>query len=199
MTKAMNPYRTCISCSILLLMLASCSTQGSRATAAENTQKDSVLQSDKCTQCVVPPDGVVVPTNLDPDAKDHSEHYIYDVVEYMPNFPGGQVALMKFIEQNKRYPKDALEEKVQGRVIITLVVEKDGSLSNIEVYKGVRPSLDEEALRIVRSMPKWKPGMQDGKHVRVRYFIPISFRLELLPQPQPERKTLPKGIIGAKV
>ena len=174
MTKAMKPYRIYISCLISLLLLGSCVTKGSKAASTEKTQKDSVLQSDKCniTNC-----GINEPSA----GSRYSEHYIYDVVEHMPIFPGGMAAMMEFINQNKRYPKDALLEKVQGRVIISFVVEKDGSLSNIEVHKGVKPSLDKEAVRIVKSMPKWKPGTQDGKNVRVRYCIPVSFKLYLQP------------------
>jgi protein TonB len=106
-----------------------------------------------------------------------AEDTCWDVVEEMPSFPGGPSAMLAFIDNVKRYPVGAEELCAQGRVIVRVVVEKDGSLRNIKVVKSVDPSLDKEAIRVVEQMPKWIPGKQDGKPVRVKYFIPISFRL----------------------
>ena len=103
---------------------------------------------------------------------------VFDVVEQMPKFPGGDAALMQFLSSNIKYPKDAMEAKVQGRVVASFVVEKDGSVTNVKIVKSVIPSLDEEAMRVINAMPKWVPGMQKGKAVRVKYTIPISFRME---------------------
>ena len=106
------------------------------------------------------------------------ESKCYDVVEEMPSFPGGQGALMYFISSNLAYPATARESMIQGRVIIGFVVERDGSISNVKVSRSVDPALDKEAMRVVKSMPKWKPGKQNGSAVRVKYTVPVIFRLE---------------------
>ena len=111
------------------------------------------------------------------NADETSDETIYEVVEEMPEFPGGMAAMMKFIAQNVRYPEAALNNGIQGRVIVALVVNKDGSIVDAQILCSVDPYLDKEALRVVNSMPNWKPGKQRGKTVRVRYTIPISFKL----------------------
>lgn len=102
---------------------------------------------------------------------------IYDVVEQMPSFPGGMSALMQYLSSNIRYPQEAKDKGIQGRVICTFVVECDGSVSNIRVVKPVSPSLDKEAVRLLEYMPRWNPGRLHGETVRTRYTLPISFRL----------------------
>ena len=102
---------------------------------------------------------------------------VFDVVEQMPEYPGGMQALFEYLGQNLKYPGDAKEQKVEGRVIAIFVVETDGSISNVEVVRPVFPSLDAEAVRVLSGMPKWKPGMQSGKVVRVKYTVPINFSL----------------------
>lgn len=102
---------------------------------------------------------------------------VFDVVEQMPEYPGGMQALFEYLSQNLKYPEDAKEQKIEGRVIAIFVVETDGSISNVEVVKPVFPSLDAEAVRVLSGMPKWKPGMQSGKVVRVKYTVPINFSL----------------------
>ena len=101
----------------------------------------------------------------------------FDVVEQMPEFPGGTPELMKYVSTNVKYPKEASKDGVQGRVVVQFVVEKDGSISEVEVVKKVNEHLDAEAVRVVNAMPKWKPGKQKGENVRVKYTLPISFRL----------------------
>ena len=101
----------------------------------------------------------------------------FDVVEQMPEFPGGTPELMKYVSTNVKYPKEASKDGIQGRVVVQFVVEKDGSISEVEVIKKVNEHLDAEALRVVNAMPKWKPGKQKGENVRVKYTLPISFRL----------------------
>lgn len=103
---------------------------------------------------------------------------IYDVAEVMPEFPGGQSALFKFLSANVSYPELAMKNGIQGRVIVSFVVERDGSITNAQVMKSVDPSLDREALRLVRSMPAWSPGKQKGVAVRVKYTIPVTFKLQ---------------------
>lgn len=103
---------------------------------------------------------------------------VFDVVEEMPSFPGGQGALMSYLASNIKYPVVAQENDVQGRVIVSFVVERDGSISDVKVARSVDPSLDREAQRVVKSMPKWKPGKQNGSAVRVKYTVPVVFRLQ---------------------
>ena len=101
-----------------------------------------------------------------------------DVVEQMPSFPGGPQALLDYLSEHINYPEGYEETCVQGRVVITFVVEKDGSLSDITVLKSLEKAFDEEALRAVKSMPNWIPGMQDGEPIRVKYAVPVNFRLK---------------------
>mgnify|MGYP002769676434 FL=1 len=103
---------------------------------------------------------------------------VFDVVEEMPSFPGGQGALMSYLASNIKYPVVAQENGVQGRVIVSFVVERDGSISDVKVARSVDPSLDREAQRVVKSMPRWKPGKQNGSAVRVKYTVPVVFRLQ---------------------
>lgn len=102
---------------------------------------------------------------------------IFDVVEEMPSFPGGNGALMSYLASNIKYPVVAQENGVQGSVIVSFVVERDGSISDVRVARSVDPSLDREAQRVVKSMPRWKPGKQNGSAVRVTYTVPVVFRL----------------------
>lgn len=112
------------------------------------------------------------------EEEEESAQQIFTVVEEMPDFPGGQAELLKFIAKSIKYPVIAQENGIQGRVICAFVVNKDGSVVDAEVLRGVDPSLDKEALRVIGTMPKWKPGKQRGKPVRVKYTVPITFRLQ---------------------
>jgi TonB family protein len=103
---------------------------------------------------------------------------VFDVVEEMPQYPGGPQALIKFLGENVKYPAEAEKAGIQGRVIVTFVVEKDGSISQPTVVKSVDPLLDAEAVRVISAMPNWKPGKQNGKVVRVKYTVPLSFNLD---------------------
>ena len=106
------------------------------------------------------------------------EDVIVDVAEIMPEFPGGTAALMKYLGTNIKYPTISQEMGSAGRVIVQFVVDKDGSISNPEVVRGVDAYLDKEAIRVISSMPKWRPGVQNGKKVRVKYTVPVVFRLQ---------------------
>ncbi|MBQ3753228.1 MAG: TonB family protein [Prevotella sp.] len=101
----------------------------------------------------------------------------FNVVEQMPQFPGGEVELMKFLNKNVKYPVAAMKAGTQGRVVAQFIVETDGSITNVKVLKKVSDEIDAEAVRVINAMPKWKPGMQNGKVVRVKYTIPVTFRL----------------------
>ena len=106
------------------------------------------------------------------------ENKVFDVVEQMPSFPGGNSALMQYLSKNIKYPVVAEENGIQGRVICTFVVERDGSITDVRVAKSVDPSLDKEACRVIKSMPHWIPGKQNGSAVRVKYTLPVTFRLQ---------------------
>jgi len=110
--------------------------------------------------------------------EEEEEAQVFFIVEEMPEFPGGEAALRKFIANAIKYPQIAQENGIQGRVYVQFVVERDGSVSNATIARGVDPSLDREALRVVNSLPKWKPGMQRGKPVKVSYTVPINFVLQ---------------------
>ncbi|MDE7086345.1 MAG: TonB family protein [Prevotella sp.] len=113
-----------------------------------------------------------------PEPPKEEETKVFDVVEQMPSFPGGAGALMQYLSSNIKYPVVAEENGVQGRVVCTFVVEKDGSITDVRVIKAVDPSLDKEAVRVVKGMPKWIPGKQNGSAVRVKYTVPVTFRLQ---------------------
>lgn len=106
------------------------------------------------------------------------ETKIFTVVEQMPMYPGGDGALMGYLRDNIHYPTIAAENGVQGRVVVGFVVERDGSITDVKILRGVDPSLDREAMRVVKSMPRWNPGKQNGSAVRVKYQVPVSFRLQ---------------------
>jgi len=120
------------------------------------------------TKSVEMPNGMVVDTKED----------AFDVVEEMPEFPGGPKALMNYLMENVKYPKTAFDADIQGRVIAQFVVDKEGTVRDAHVVKSVDPALDAEALRVINNMPKWRPGRQNGKVVNVKYTIPVNFNLQ---------------------
>ena len=115
------------------------------------------------------------PVNLNRQSSDNSK--VFDVVEEMPQYPGGPSALFEYLSQNIKYPSVAEENRVQGHVLVTFVVERDGTITDVRVVKSVDPSLDKEAQRVVNSMPRWIPGKQNGSPVRVKYTVPVTFKL----------------------
>ena len=122
---------------------------------------------------------VVIAAPVEAPVEEEEEEVVFVVVETMPEFPGGQQALFKYLSENVKYPVIAQENGIQGRVICQFVVNKDGSIVDVEVVRsGGDASLDKEAVRVIKSMPKWKPGKQRGKAVRVKYTVPVNFRLQ---------------------
>lgn len=122
---------------------------------------------------------VVIAPPVEAPVEEEEEEVIFMVVESMPEFPGGQQALFKYLAENVKYPVIAQENGIQGRVICQFVVNKDGSIVDVEAVRSSgEPSLDKEAIRVIKSMPKWKPGKQRGKPVRVKYTVPVNFRLQ---------------------
>ena len=155
----------------------------------ENTLKDQADLDEKVAVGVKDQEGtqdrtdvairndIAVNTNESEEKKEVANK-VFDVVEQMPSFPGGNEALMKFLQENVKYPVVAQENGVQGRVVVSFVVERDGSITDVKVVRSVDPSLDKEATRVVKSMPHWIPGKQNGAAVRVKYNVPVSFRLQ---------------------
>ena len=136
--------------------------------------EESTIQASDDTQAAVE----VKYTPVEVEEEEVEEQQIFQVVEEMPEFPGGMGECMKFLAKNIKYPTVAQENGVQGRVIVQFVVNRDGTIVDPVVMRGVDPYLDKEALRVISMMPKWKPGKQRGKEVRVKYTVPVMFRLQ---------------------
>ncbi len=115
---------------------------------------------------------------VEPEPEKPKEEEVFHAVEQMPEFPGGQSALMKYLSNNIRYPQMALANDIQGRVVVKFVVEKDGSVSGVTVVRGVDKDLDKEAVRVVKSMPKWQPGKNNGQAVRCWFNLPVTFKIQ---------------------
>ena len=122
---------------------------------------------------------VVIAAPVEAPVEEEEEEVVFVVVESMPEFPGGQQALFKYLSENVKYPVIAQENGIQGKVICQFTVNKDGSIVDVQVVRsGGDPSLDKEAIRVIKTMPKWKPGKQRGKPVRVKYTVPVNFKLQ---------------------
>lgn len=121
---------------------------------------------------------VVIQAPVAASIQEEEDNVVFQVVETMPSFPGGDQALFKFLGENVKYPVIAQENGIQGRVICQFVVNRDGSIVDVEVVRPVDPSLDKEAIRVIKSMPNWSPGKQRGKSVRVKYTLPVNFKLQ---------------------
>lgn len=122
---------------------------------------------------------VIIAAPVEAPVEEEEEEVVFVIVEKQPEFPGGTQELMKYLAQNIKYPVIAQENGIQGRVICQFVVNKDGSICDIDVVRSSGDaSLDKEAVRVIKSMPKWKPGQQRGKAVRVKFTLPVNFRLQ---------------------
>lgn len=140
-------------------------------------ENDNMISSEDLGAAVVAPAPKVVEVAKVPDEV-IEDNEIFKIVEKMPEFPGGMAACLKFLANNIKYPTISQEHGVQGKVVIQFVVNKDGSIVDPTVVRSVDPHLDKEALRVISMMPKWTPGMQRGKPVRVKYTVPVTFRLQ---------------------
>ena len=147
--------------------------------------RDDVQPMEEMVVVAQTPKEEVKYTKVEVEEEEVKEKVIFQVVEEMPEFPGGMGEAMKFLAKNIKYPVAAQQAKIEGRVIVQFVVERDGSISDIHTLRGVNPDLDAEAIRVVSLMPKWKPGKQRGKAVAVKYTMPIMFRLQT---PAPEKE-----------
>lgn len=132
-------------------------------------------QTEDAKEEVVAP---VSPEAKEAPANSTAKEEVFMVAEQMPEFPGGMKEMLKFLQENVKYPENAMKNNVQGRVIVQFVVEKDGTPTEFKVLRSVDPDLDAEALRVMKAMPKWKPGMQKGQVVRVKFTVPVSFKLQ---------------------
>lgn len=132
-------------------------------------------QTEDAKEEVVAP---VSPEAKEAPADSTAKEEVFMVAEQMPEFPGGMKEMLKFLQDNVKYPESAMKKNVQGRVIVQFVVEKDGTPTEFKVLRSVDPDLDAEALRVMKAMPKWKPGMQKGQVVRVKFTVPVSFKLQ---------------------
>ena len=121
--------------------------------------------------------GCLMTANAQKTVVSQTNQKVFDTVEQMPEYPGGMQAMIAFLQTNMKYPEDAAKQKVEGRVMVQFVVETDGSVTDVHVAKQVFPSLDAEAIRVVQAMPKWTPGKDKGRVVRVKYNLPIVFRM----------------------
>ena len=151
---------------------------------AQEIEELTVVDDDEETESIEinSEDDQAVEIEIAPPAEvveeEEPEDVIFVVVESMPEFPGGAAAMYKFLSENIRYPVIAQENNIQGRVICQFTVNKDGSLVDVEVIRQVDPALDKEAIRVIKAMPKWNPGKQRGKPVRVRFTLPVNFKLQ---------------------
>ena len=149
----------------------------------DNTEieEETIETSESTDQAITGPSAPVTgPVMAGPPApvqEESDEGEIFEVVEQNPQFPGGEQALMAWLTKNLKYPSVAQENGIQGRVMVSFVVNKDGSIVDPKIVRSVDPSLDKEAIRVVSAMPKWTPGRQRGKTVRVKYSLPVTFRL----------------------
>lgn len=145
-------------------------------------EEEEIESTEATTEAITGPSGPVVtgPVVTGPVAveEETDEGQIFQVVEQMPEFPGGMEALMKYLNKNIKYPSRAQDNNIQGRVMVSFVVNRDGSIVDPEILKAVDKDLDNEALRVIKAMPKWTPGKQRGKPVRVKYTVPVTFRLQ---------------------
>ena len=121
---------------------------------------------------------LMVNTNAMAQNKKKANDKVLEKAEVMPEYPGGDQAMMKFVSENVQYPEEAKEKEISGRVLVSFIVEKDGSIADVKVVKGIGGGCDEEAVRVVKAMPKWKPGKDKGKPVRVSYMMPFTFKLQ---------------------
>jgi TonB family protein len=163
----------------ILAVMLSVSSFG-KAGAPQDAKSQATAQAKPALPSDVPPPPPPPPPPGSPQDKsgETSSKKVYQKVEVMPEYPGGQDAMFKFILQNLKYPKDAIDKNVQGQVIISFVIHEDGSIGSAKVVKGIGSGCDEEALRVVKLMPKWSPGKEGGKAVAVGFMLPLSFKLD---------------------
>ena len=145
------------------LLGTACTNETEQTTAPEPSQEKATEQS--------------LSISIATDRTTKKKEQVYDIVEQMPEYPGGIPAMMEFIKDNIKYPESLKESAIQGRVVVQFVISETGEIGDVKVVRSIDPALDAEAVRVVKSMPRWKPGVQDGKTVSVKYTMPVMFRL----------------------
>lgn len=169
---------------LMAIVLVSCSKKLSNQEAIVEYVEEAVTEEEYISDEVVYEIEAVEIENIDerpiafPDMEEETEDPIFLVVEEMPQFPGGEEALKNYIRSNIVYPKSEIDKETQGLVVVSFVVEKDGSISNIKILKSLSKNCDEESIRLVSAMPKWIPGKQRGQVVRVTINYPIRFSMQ---------------------
>jgi len=168
-------YSKLLSAMIALLGITSCSP--SRAWNMLFADSDLISTNDSISEeSIRVVYGPIYNPNVKPVVEDAEEGDIFEVAEVMPRFPGGEEKLKQYLQENLQYPPKAIARNLEARVLVQFVVGVDGSLSDVEVKRPVDPFLDQEAVRVVSSMPNWEPGMIHGVKVRIRYCLPVTFR-----------------------
>lgn len=145
------------------LLGTACTNETEQTTAPEASQEKATEQS--------------LSISIATDSTATKKEQVYDIVEQMPEYPGGIPAMMEFIKDNIKYPESLKESAIQGRVVVQFVISETGEIGDVKVIRSIDPALDAEAVRVVKSMPRWKPGVQDGKTISVKYTMPVMFRL----------------------
>lgn len=145
----------------------------------EELEEEEIQSSEETNEATTGPSAPVTGAVMGPVAtiEESDEDDIFQVVEEMPEFPGGEAKLLEYLAKNIKYPERAREQGVQGKCIIEFVINKDGSVVEPKVVRSLEAQCDNEAMRVIRTMPKWKPGKQRGKPVRVKYTVPVQFKL----------------------
>ena len=186
---------------IALALLAFANTKSVAAVVTASVPQDRAVQSEmqspepvQVEAATQPVEAEAVPEAVEmnteeqapQDTKPQSDDKVYKSVEQMPRFPGGEFGLMKYLQENIKYPPEAAKNDIEGRVIVQFIVDKTGQVGEVKVLRPVSEELDAEAVRVVKTLPKFEPGRQDGEAVSVWYTLPISFKLQSKPQPQPQ-------------
>ena len=177
---------------IALALLAFANNKSVAAVMTAGVQQDravqSEIQSPELAKAEAAPlaDDVKAKDQASQDTEPQSDNKVYKSVEQMPRFPGGEVALMRYLQENIKYPPEAAKNDIEGRVIVQFIIEKTGEVGEVKVVRPISEELDAEAVRVVKTLPKFEPGRQDGEAVSVWYTLPISFKLQSKPQPQPQ-------------
>ena len=187
---------------IALALLAFANPKSVAAVVQSSVEQDRVTQSaeetpelvlvgmrpDKTADVEAAPqaDDVKAEVQTPQDTKPQSDNKVYKSVEQMPRFPGGEVGLMRYLQENIKYPPEAAKNDIEGRVIVQFIIDKTGQVGDVKVVRPVSEELDAEAVRVVKTLPKFEPGRQDGEAVSVWYTLPISFKLQSKPQAQPQ-------------
>ena len=185
---------------IALALLAFANTESVAAVVTASVQQDNAVQSEMQSPEPVQVEAVTQPVEVEavpevvemnteeqaPEETEPQSKKVYNSVEQMPEFPGGAAGLMRYLQENIKYPPEAAKNNIEGRVIVQFIIDKTGEVGDVKVVRPISEELDAEAVRVVKNLPKFEPGRQDGEAVAVWYTLPISFKLQSKPQPQPQ-------------